>query len=118
MQTTLLINITFFRDNNDALVCEVNVYSSADRAHDAAFVEHCMHSHAAHYKKRFEELGLPVLSAHTVFSDGAPGHFKQKYNFYNIARYSELHGIKFRWCFFASCHGKGPWCSELNDHAC
>jgi hypothetical protein len=86
MQTTLLINITFHRGIDNTLVCEVNVYNSADRARDAAFVEHCMHSHASHYKKKFDELGLPTLHAHTVFSDGAPGHFKQKYNFYNIAR--------------------------------
>ena len=29
---------------------------------------------------------LPELKQHTVFSDGAPGHFKQKYNLYHISR--------------------------------
>ena len=86
LQTTLLINITFFCNAEGSTVCEVNVYSSADRSHDALFVEHCMRQHVKHYKQRFKDMQLPELKQHTVFSDGAPGHFKQKYNLYHISR--------------------------------
>ena len=44
-----------------------------------------------------------------MFSDGAHGHFKQRFTFNHIARYERNHEIKLRWFFLASCHGKGPW---------
>jgi hypothetical protein len=49
----------------------------------------------------------PQIIKIDVFSDGAALQFKQKYLFSNLHEWEEAHGIKLRWNFFATSHGKG-----------
>ena len=94
-------------------IAEPHITASNDKLHDTSFVQHFL-QHVALGEHGFVK-SHPVLkdqiSEFHIHSDGAPGHFKQKYTLQSL---NDLlirnipHGIKrILWEFGCPGHGKG-----------
>lgn len=94
-------------------IAEPHITASDDKQHDTSFVQHYL-QHVALGEKGFVKSHLKLkdqISEFHVHSDGAPGHFKQKYTLQSL---NDLlirnigHGItRIVWEFGCPGHGKG-----------
>ena len=88
------------------LACDVHVFISDDKTHDAAFACLCWEKIA---QEQIKKRRLPWMVIH--WTDGAPNQFKWTLPIWFLSHFYFLfksHGLQFLWwCFFASCHGKG-----------
>ena len=87
------------------------IFYSDDKHHDSTYVKH---NHEELYKflqQQRAELGLTPLTAATLLSDGGPGHYKQRHNFFNMCAMLGIlpAGFRLAYEFLAPDHGKGQW---------
>ena len=59
-------------------------------------------------KMKLEEEGL-ILNKIEYGTDGCAKQYKNKKNLSNLAHHVEYFGVKAKWTFQATSHGKGPW---------
>lgn len=55
---------------------------------------------------------IPGLLKVFFFSDGGPGHYKNRFNFANLSFFETDYSISAVWHFWATCHGKNA-CDEV-----
>ena len=101
-QMTVFTVVTYHRDSESgSLIPTSHAIISDDLKHDAA-------ANHLFLEKIFEKGKslVPGLKKIFVWSDGGPGHFKNKFNFSNLSKFKSDYGIDIEWHFWASCHGK------------
>ncbi len=101
-QVTILVHITYLRNDAGDVEKTLHFYISDDKHHDTLFVQHCFMLHDKWLNKQGH-----CLQHHWVWSDGAASQFKARRPFYFVARYYQITGLQMMHNFFASGHGKG-----------
>lgn len=108
-QATLLTSVFYYKDGSDIKHGSI-VMISNDLKHDTA-------SFFAFQKLLHQHLLRKVIpvSKITYITDGAPQHFKNKFNFVNLFKYKDDFKVDAEFHFHATSHGKGP-CDGLGGN--
>ena len=103
-QTTLHPFAVYYRPEEDGeLQCISVCIVSDERDHTATTVHKFITELIPYLKQK-----IPRLSFIHYFSDGAGGQYKNCKNFKNLCCHEKDFGIKAKWNFFATSHGKSP----------
>ena len=100
-QITVFTVVTYHRDQNLAVIPTSYGVISPDLKHDAAATNIFLENIVAKVKAV-----VPGVEKVYLFSDGGPGHFKNKSNFANISMFEFDFNIAIEWHFWATRHGK------------
>lgn len=73
-------------------------------------LEHNSHASNAYMREVLDYIKkeFPHIANVIVWSDGAPSHFKNKFNIANMLQLEKDYGYKIEWNFFGTSHGKSP----------
>ena len=92
LQVTILVHITYVRDESENVLKFIHFYISDDKEHDTLFVQHCLQLH----NTWLQEQGFGFLQQHWVWSDGCSAQFKSARPFFFVSRYANFASIS---CF-------------------
>lgn len=82
-QVTILVHITYVRDEAENVLKFIHFYISDDKEHDTLFVQHCLQLHIVW----MQDKGFKTLKRHWVWSDGCSAQFKAARPFFFVSRY-------------------------------
>lgn len=108
-QATLLTSVFYYREENEVKHGSI-VMISDDLKHDTA----TFYAYQKILHKHLSEKSI-VASKIIYFTDGAPQHFKNRFNFVNLFYYRDDFGTGAEFHFHATSHGKGP-CDGLGGN--
>lgn len=103
-QATLYTMVLF--TNKDGEIKQQNIVFISDCTKHTAKEVYCYNSILNDYLKET----FPERTHQYYWSDGAPGHFKCRSNFINLAHHEQdYNNVSASWGFSGTAHGKGPW---------
>lgn len=102
-QATLHVCVIYYLGENNVIEHFSYIIVSDVLKHDSVFVYATIKSLIAELKARFKD-----VDQITYFSDGAPAHYKNRSTFSILSYHYRNFGVKAKWNFFATAHGKGP----------
>lgn len=91
------------RENNEDLKVSNLCVISDDLEHDVTFVHETQK-----VVTKFLKTNHPEVKRVTYYSDGCAAQYKNCKNFLNLCHHETDFGLKAKWCFFATSHGKSP----------
>ena len=99
-QATVHPFVIYYKKNDELLSKSFCVISDSLK-HDATAVHSFLEIIIAKTK-----VIIPGLLKVFFFSDGGPGHYKNRFNFANLSFFETDYSISAVWHFWATCHGK------------
>lgn len=100
-QVTIFTTVIYYKEVDELKHRSLAILSD-NLNHDTVAVYEFQKIITNHLKENFKATKI------FYFTDGAPQHFKNKYNFANLLNHKNEFGIAAEWHFHASAHGKGP----------
>lgn len=92
------------QENTEDLKVSSLCVVSDDLEHDVAFVHETQKVVSQFLKTNFPEVTNVIY-----YSDGCAAQYKNCKNFFNLCHHEkDFEGLKAKWCFFATSHGKSP----------
>lgn len=100
-QTTIFTVVIYYKEKDEIKHKSIAILSD-NLKHDTTAVYQYQTLIIEYMKTHFKPKKI------YYFSDGAPQHFKNKYNFTNLLYHKDDFGIFAEWHFHATAHEKGP----------